>query len=154
MKKSMIVIAIAAMLVSALLIATSIQPSEAAPMPAPTPISAPPGDASPSYRTFFDAQTATADATSTCWEISAYEKADIYYNVDIDAANINTTTVLLQHGNSPTALVDGIAVASAVAADAAAMNQFQLFGGYVCLKLDTTDASTGTITVTANALLK
>jgi len=74
--------------------------------------------------------------------------------VTVEAANINTTTLTLQHGNTTSALVDGIGVASTVATDTTGLNQFSLFGAYLCLKIDATDASTGTVTVSANALLK
>jgi hypothetical protein len=130
------------------------QSGTAAPMPAPTPISEPASGVTPKNAKFFTAQAVTADTTSTCAEVSNYNKADIYYSVTIDGSNVNTTTLTLQHGNSDTALVDGISIQSATAVSVTNMQQAQLFGGYVCLKIDTTDASTGTVTVTANALVK
>ena len=130
------------------------QASTAAPMPAPTPVSVAASGAAPKYVKFFTAESTDADVTSPCIEVSNHNKADIYYSVTVDSGNVNTTTLTLQHGNSDTALVDGISVVSSVAATAAAMQQAEIFGGYLCLKVDTTDASTGTVTVTANALVK
>lgn len=136
------------------------QQSEAAPglapAYAPTPVAAgkAPSGAEPRVVTLIDARTVSDDATGPCVEVSAFEKADIYYSVTVESGNINTTTLTLQHGNAPGALVDGLGVASAVATDTTGLNQFALYGAYLCLKIDTTDASTGSVTISADALLK
>lgn len=146
---------IALVLFAGLMLSMNVQQvGMAAPVPAPTPVSAERTGVEPMDVIFFTAESVTADTTSTCAALANYERADIYYAVTIDGDNVNTTTLTLQHGNSPGALVDGIGVVSAVAATASDMQQVQLFGRYTCLKIDTTDASTGTVVVTANALVK
>ena len=147
-------VALALVLVVAFLMTISVAPSEAAPMPAPTPVAVDRTGAEPSIVDLIDARSTVDDITGPCVAVSSYERADIYYSVTIDGDNVNTTTLTLQHGNSPAVLVDGVAVASTVATTTEAMQQVQLFGAYLCLKVDATDASTGTVVVTANALLK
>ena len=154
------VVVLAFVMVAALMLAAGPQTTTAAPAPAPmyapTPVAAgkAPSGETPRVVTLLDARSVSDDATGPCVEVSAFEKADIYYSVTIDGSNINTTTLTLQHGNSPTALTDGLGVASAVATDTIGLNQFALYGAYLCLKIDTTDASTGTVIVSADALLK
>ena len=143
-------IAFAALMVAFVMLAVNVDNSTAAPMPAPTPVSAAPRGIESSKVNFFDGDVMTADQVSSCADISAYEKADLYYNIDVSGSAIVTT--YLQFGNDPTALVDGVAVVAAASADAADMNQYQVFGNYMCLRVDV--ATTDTITVTANALVK
>ena len=146
---------VAALLFVALLgTMTSVEPSQAAPMPAPTPVSVAASGTAPKSIKFFTAESTAADTTSDCVEVSGYNKADIYYSVTIDGSNVNTTTLTMQHGNSDTALADGANVAASIAVSTTAMQQMELFGGYVCLKVDATDTSTGTVIVTAHALVK
>lgn len=130
------------------------QTSTAAPLPAPTPISVGATGNVPQLVTFFDARSVTADATSPCSYVGAYDKADVYYSITIDSGNINTTTLALKFGNSTDALVSGVNAGATIAASATSLNQFDVFGQYMCLTIDTTDAATGTVTVSANALLK
>lgn len=145
-------VAIVAMIIVAVAMLPA-APADAAPAAAPTPVSAAPRGMETSTKiNFWDAAALTADTTSTCYDVSAFEKADIYYSIDIDASNVNTTTVYMQHGNDPSALVNGVAVVSAVVADAAEMAQLQVFGGFLCLKADVTNSDA--VTITANALVK
>lgn len=149
---------IAALVLVALLVSMVAGPSAgvAAPAPAPTPVAA--GKAAsgavPQVVTLLDAVATVDDVTGPCVYVADYEKADIYYSVTVEAGNINTTTLTLQHGNTTGALVDGLGVASAVATDTTGLNQFALYGAYLCVTIDATDAATGTVTVSANALLK
>jgi len=132
----------------------SVTPSAAAPLPAPTPVSVARTGVAPLDVTFFTAESVTADTTSTCIALANYERADIYYNVTIDGSNVNTTALTMQFGNSPSALVDGIALQASTGVSVTNMQQVQLFGRYTCIKIDATDAATGTVIVTANALAK
>ena len=137
-----------------LVLVFSTSPGTAAPLPAPTPVSVAASGAKPEVIEFFNAEAMTADTTSRCTSVDAYSKADLYYLIDVDGSGAVTHTVTWQFGNDPEALVDGVAVASAVVADAESMQQYQLFGRYACLEVDMASGATGTITITANALVK
>ena len=146
---------VAAVLFVALLgVMASPQASEAAPMPAPTPVSVNRTGYEPMDVTFFDAQSVTADTTSTCVALANYERADIYYNVTIDGSNVNTSTLTMRFGSSPAELASGVDLQAATAVSVTAVQQVQLFHRYACILIDTTDTSTGTVTVTAKALAK
>jgi hypothetical protein len=125
-------------------------PVSGAPAAAPTPITANASGAVPQVVEFFNARAITADTTSPCIDLSAYTKADFYYN--IDHGTTNTTTLTLRFGNSPTALVDGINLVASNAADGANLDQFQLFGRDTCVLANV--ANTNTITITVNALVR
>jgi len=150
--------AIVAIVLVALLVSMVAGPSAgvAAPAAAPTPVAAAKSasGAMPQVVTLLDAVATVDDVTGPCVYVADYEKADIYYSVTIDGSNVNTTTLTLQHGNTTGALVDGLGVASALVASATGLNQFALYGAYLCITVDATDAATGTVTVSANALLK
>lgn len=150
--------ALVAVVLIALLVSMIAGPSAgvAAPAAAPTPVAAgkAASGAEPVVVTLLDAVSTVDDVTGPCVNVAAYEKADIYYTIDVDGTNVNTTTLTLKHGNTPAALVSGLNVVAAAAADASSMNQFATYGAYLCLTIDATDAATGTVVVTANALLK
>lgn len=150
--------AIAAIVLVALLVSMVAGPSAgvAAPATAPTPVAA--GKAAsgvtPVVVTLLDAMATVDDVVGPCVYVGDYEKADIYYSVTVNGSNVNTTTLTLQHGNTTGALVDGLNVAATVVTDTTGLNQFALYGAYLCVKIDATDAATGTVTVSADALLK
>lgn len=150
--------AIAALVLIALLVSMIAGPSAgvAAPAAAPTPVAAgkAASGAEPVVVTLLDVVATVDDVTGPCVYVADYEKADIYYSVTVDGSNVNTTTLTLKHGNTTGALVSGLGVASAVATDTTGLNQFALYGAYLCLTIDATDAATGTVTVSADALLK
>lgn len=127
----------------------------AAPAAAVTPVAAAKvgSGADPAVVTLLDHTTVT-DATGPCVNVEDYEKADIYYDITIDGGDVNTTTLTLQHGNTPSALVDGLNVAADVVTDATGLNQYALYGAYLCVKIDAASGATGDVTVSANALLK
>lgn len=154
-KNSLFLLAVMALLLAGTLVGTvSMEPSAAAPMPAPTPVSVSDSGAQPQVVELLASRSTVDDITGPCVAVAEFNKADIYYSVTIDGSNVNTTTLTLQFGNSPTALTDGVSIASSVAVSTTAMQQVQLFGSFLCLKVDATDASTGTVTVYADALLK
>lgn len=156
MKSKSVFMAIGGVILFALLVLVfSTAPgTSAAPLAIPTPISAAASGAKPEVVTFFEAELMTADTTSACVAIDAYTKADLYYDIAVTGTDNVTHTMTWQFGNDPEALVDGLAVVSAVVADTEAMQQYQLFGRYACLEVDFTDGTTGTATITANALVK
>ena len=122
-----------------------------APMAGPTPVAAVSrGMTTPQVFTLFNAKALTADTTAPCIDVADYDVVDLYYN--IDHGTVNTTTLTLRFGNTESALVSGLAVASASVADASAIQQFQTFGKYMCVLADVTSSSA--ITITVNMLAK
>ena len=145
---------LAALVLVALAVASFVSASptnvEAAPAAAPTPVSsvnrADPGQ----YFMFFNGEDLSTDTTSDCFELGAYNLADLYYNIDVtDPA---TVTLYLKFGNTDSALVNSIAVRSGITTDVAAMQQVQLFGRYACAYA--TVVSTSTVELTVDAWAK
>lgn len=117
----------------------------AAPAAAPTPVSSVSRADAGQYFMFFNDETLSADTTSDCFELGAYNLADLYYNIDVtDPA---TVTLYLKFGNTESNLVNSVAIASNVTADASVMQQVQLFGRYVCAYATLVSTSTADITV-------
>ena len=128
---------------------------EAEVLAAPTPVSVARSGSAAEVVTIFEAVSLTEDSTSSCVPVGNYDKADIYVNLDIDATNVNTTTLTLKHANGlDDTAASGVSIVSAAASDAVSMVQAQVFGAYLCVTADLTDASTGTVGLTVNALLK
>lgn len=126
--------------------------AQGAPLSAPTPVSATVAQGGQLWRsvTVWDAQTFTADANSSCYEIAGYALADIQYT--IDQGTTNTTTVTMKWSNDGSSLVSGVNLVASNTADTTDMQQVQLFGRYMCLLADVTNSNT--ITITAKALIK
>lgn len=120
-----------------------------APAAAPTPVSVtqPVAGATPKVVTWFNNQTITADTTSPCIDLSPYNLADIY--TDINQTATNTTTLTLRFGNSASALVDGVNVVSSNTSDAAALQPFELFG--VCTAILANVSNSTPVAITVNA---
>jgi hypothetical protein len=152
MNRSILPLAIATLVLFAMLAVFANTPAQVsgAPVAAPTPITADASGAAPQVVEFFNNRAITADTTSPCIDLSAYTKADFYYN--IDHGTVNTTTLTLRFGNSSSALVDGINLKASSAADEASLNQFQLFGRDTCVLANV--SNTNTITITVNALVR
>lgn len=125
-------------------------PVAAAPAAAPTPVSVSAGSAAPDVFTAFEAQAITEDTRSGCVDVAKFQRADVQYLVD--ATENNTTTVTMQFTNDKVTYIDGLAVASAVAADGSAMQQYAVFGKYICFYVNVT--STDPITWSISAVLK
>jgi hypothetical protein len=124
-------------------------PAGAAPAAAPTPVSANRADTEPVLFSFWNGAQFGASATSQCFDLSRFNKADVYYNVDVTDAQ--TATLKLKFGNSEAALVDGLTVVTATA-DASAIQQVDTFGKFTCI--GATLSTTAPVTITVNALGK
>lgn len=134
------------MLVLALFTGTLMQtPVEGAPLGAPTPIAQYPTNPQPRLVSFWSAASLTADARSTCFDLSGYNTLDLQYI--LDQGTTNTTTVNLQFSNIPGSYVSGVAVVTANAADATDLKEFNLFGGRTCLYADVTNSNSLSVTV-------
>lgn len=122
----------------------------AAPEAAPTPVSVSVGAAAPDLFTAYTAAAIAADERSGCVDVSKFQRADVQYLVDV--GTVNTTTVTMQFTNDKVTYVDGLAVASAIVADGSALQQYPVFGKFMCFYVNVT--GTDPITWSVSAVLK
>lgn len=125
-----------------------------APLAGPTPVSVtrPSSGEKAAYITFtpFNATALTAD-TTVCQDIGNFSVADVLYV--IDQGTTNTTTLTAKWGvGDTTNLATGVNVVATNTADATDMQQIQLFGRYLCLLADVTNANA--VTVTAQVIAR
>jgi hypothetical protein len=125
-------------------------PATAAPLAIPTPVSVSAGSAQPDLFTAYTAVALTADERSGCVDVSKFGRADVQYLVDV--GTVNTTTVTLQFTNDKVTFVNGLAVASAIVADGSDMQQYAVFGKFMCFDMNV--ANTNPITFSISAALK
>jgi len=126
-----------------------VQPrAQAAPLPAPTPVSS---DATAAGKnpvvTFWKAKALTANGASNVIELPDMERMDLQWVVDV--GTVNTTTIKLQYSNDGTNWVDGVNVEASIAADKNNLQQFNNFGRYTRLYATLTNSSPITITAIA-----
>ena len=138
------------MLLAVALGTTPGEPVAAAPMAAPTPVSVSSGSGETDFATFASIEAITADKRSGCVDVARFKQADVQYLVDV--GTVNTTTVTMQFTNDKVTFIDGLAVASAITADGSSMQQFPVFGRYMCMYVNVTN--TNAITWTISAVLK
>ena len=154
-KRSFLSLALAALLVAMLgttLHASVSSAPNAVPLAIPTPNGAVErSNSSPQLVTWISAAL-TADQTSTCYESTFWDVADIYYSIDQGAGVPNTTTLTLKFGNDTTNLVSGVNIVASNSADASDLQPFHLFGRFVCVAADV--SNTNAVTITVNGLLK
>jgi hypothetical protein len=126
--------------------------SHAAPLAAPTPITAPARAQVPAeVANFWPVATALiTDTRSNCIELTGAGALDLQYV--IDEGTVNTATLKLIHSNDGVNFVDGVAIASAVAADANAMQQYNIYGVYTCVSIAL--SNTNPITISAIGVAK
>ena len=126
--------------------------AQAAPLAAPTPVSVtrPENARGPLLLKPFNNTVLTADTTATCQDIGDYSIADVIYQVD--QGTTNTITLTPKWSNDGSLLALGAAAVSANAADATEAIQIPLYGKYLCLYADVTNANP--VTVTFEVLLK
>lgn len=122
-------------------------PVAAAPMAAPTPVSVSSGAGATDFSTFYSVEAVTADERSGCVDVSKFKQADIQYLVDV--GTVNTTTVTLNFTNDKVTFNDGLAVASAIVADGSALQQYAVFGRYMCVYVNVANSNPITWTITA-----
>lgn len=124
-------------------------PVTAAPGAAPTPVSVTYSPGASSILTFWSASARTSDGCSPLREIRDVELADLQWIVDVGTVNTTTLTLRFTNENSTAHLVTGIAVQSNIVADVTDLQQFPVFGRYVCLYADVTNSNPITITAIA-----
>lgn len=93
---------------------------------------------------FFNTVAVTED-TRICQDLSAYRIADIQYVIDQNTTN--TVTLKLQHSNNNSNFTDGQNLVAANAADANALNRYDLYGKYNCVYADVANSNSLTLTV-------
>lgn len=122
-------------------------PVAAAPMAQPTPVSVSSGAGVTDFNTFYSVERLTADVRSGCVDVSKFKLADVQYLVDV--GTVNTTTVTINFTNDKVTYNDGSAVASAIVADGSALQQYAVFGRYMCMYVNVTNTNPITWTITA-----
>jgi hypothetical protein len=147
---------IAMVLVLLVIVTFALTPASAAPAAAPTPVSSGMAltDNSKAPVVFWYQEVITASGRGTVYQLPNYEVLDVHYVVDVDDANVNTTTLTLQYTNftNLTNWVDGVNVAANVAADATGLDQFYNFGRYTSVYA--TVAGSDPVTITTIAVAK
>jgi hypothetical protein len=145
------IVLVAAALLSALMGLTNTWPSaQAAPLPAPTPLSNPARSVNvqgPVF--FFDSQTLTADTASTKFWLAPYQVIDLQYA--LDETTTNTTTVKLQYSVDGVTWTDGLSLISAGTTDTSGLNQFPLFGLFTRIYVDVSNTNAVGVTVVGAA---
>jgi len=128
-----------------------LQPAGAAPLAAITPVAskAPLGTGDESVLIkFYDGESLTAD-NQECRNLKEYRVIDLEYVVD--HGTVNTTTVTLEHtngaGSSLAVNTTGQTVVSASAADADALNTFDLYGVTTCVDINVVNSNAITWTI-------
>jgi hypothetical protein len=128
-------------------LAQSTAPAAAAPLAAPTALSANASLASaPTYPVrFFTTAVITSDTRSTTFSLPTYNLVDLQYV--IDQGTVNTTTLTLQYSNDGLNWVSGGNLVATNATDGTDLQQFSNFGRYTAVYADVTNSNAITITV-------
>lgn len=125
---------------------TSVPAVQGAPEMAPTPITQGPYNPNPRVVNLWRPATALTSDTRKCADIGGYNTLDLHWVIDQGTA-VNTTTLKLQYGNFPDSYVDGASFASANVADVTNMQQYNMFGRYLCVYADVANSNPVTVTV-------
>ena len=142
---------VVAMLVALVVAVPMVRPAAADVLAIPTPVfTAPTSGILARTATFFDSQALIASGGSEVVNVGNFNRVDLQWVIDV--GTVNTTTYKLQFSNDAVNWVDGVAVASAVAADANNLAQFYVFGRYA--RVYATVTNTNPITTTVIGVLK
>lgn len=139
-----IMIAVVVLMAVAMFGALSINtPTSAAPAAIPTPVAGTyTGGTMARVVTLYDSNVTTSTAFGgNPINVLTADRIDLQWIVD-QPTSVNTTTVKLQFSNDQINWVDGATVLNANAADAADMQQYNLFGAYVRANIDATNTNT------------
>jgi len=137
------------MVLACMSVLSNATPSAAAPEAAPTPLSNPVHSEDAINVQWASAKVISSDTYLDAKQLINYETLDLSYTVDV--ASVNTTTLTIQFSNDGDNWDDGIAIASAVVADATDLQQINNFGRYTRFKVDVTNDNPITWTVLAVA---
>ena len=149
-KKVAAVVAVALLFVGLLLAGmNTARAAEPMPLAAPTPVSVSAAAAAPGEAVLFSTTVLTDDAYSARVPVAAFQRTDIQHVLDqtVVAAAPNTTTLTIQFSNDGENWTDGAALVSANAADAALLQQVNVFGKYARVYANLTNNNPITVTV-------
>lgn len=120
------------------------------PVAGPTPVSVT-RPAADGVITFdpFSARVVTGDVTSGCVDVGRFAVVDALYQ--IDQTDVNTVTLTTRWSIDGVLMASGVHLVTGNAADATDLQQVQVFGRFLCVLADVTNASPVTITVQAIA---
>lgn len=96
-----------------------------------------------------DATRLTGDTNTTAVEVMNMSAVDIQYTTVHTAGEVNTTTLTVQYSNDGTNWTSGLALATANAAAATSITRVPVFGRYMRVNQDTTNANAITVTLLA-----
>ncbi len=119
--------------------------AEPGPLMAPTPVSVSAAAAAPGEAVLFSASVLTDDTYSARVPVAAFQRTDIQHVVD--QGTTNTATLTIQFSNDGENWTDGAALATNNAADAALLQQVNVFGKYARVYANLTNNNPITITV-------
>lgn len=124
--------------------------ASAAPLAAPTPVSATYAGGESSILNFWRTGSAlTADVGSNIQTIQDHEVVDLQWNIDqtVTASGANTVTLKLQFSNDNSTWTDGATFVTSNSEDASGLEQFALFGRYARVYADVSLSQPVTVTV-------
>lgn len=128
----------------------SISTTQAAPPAAPTPIAnfVMPTKSAAVFP-FQEATRLTGDTNTSAVEVMNLSALDISYTTVHTAAEVNTTTLTVQYSNDGTNWVNGVALATSNAAATTDISRVPVFGRWMRINQDTTNAFAVTVTLLA-----
>jgi len=150
MNKILALLIVAFLLVGALLWGmNTAQAAQPGPLAAPTPVCVSAAAAAAGEAVFFSTSVLTDDTYSARVPVAAFQRTDIQHVLDqtVIAAAANTTTLTIQFSNDGVNWTDGAALVSSNSADAALLQQVNVFGKYARVKADLTNNNPLTVTV-------
>ena len=144
--KRYIVVLLGGLLFAAIALLPTYIPANASPHVAPTPVANIPSDSGASTITFQPATALTADTnTRSSLDLKDFEYVDVSYT--IDHGTTNTTTLTIQYSNDGSNWINGVALVSNSAADGSDITRVPMFGRYMRINQDVTNANAITITL-------
>lgn len=143
-------IAVAVLMFAALLLTMNTAQADI-PQPAAlvTPVSVSPAAPGAGEVVLLSAKVLTEDVSSATTVVKFYQRTDVQYVFDqtVVAGAPNTTTVKLQFSNDGTNWEDGATIATANAADGAALSQQAVYGKFMRVNADVSNSNPVTLTV-------
>ncbi len=124
-----------------------LQPVQAAPPAAPTPVANLYQSNEGRAVTFQSATALTADTNTRSVEVMNFDSVD--FQLTVDHGTVNTTTFTIQYSNDGTNWDDGLALLTNNATDVTEITRVPVFGRYMRVKQDLTNANALTVTLLA-----